>query len=121
MEHELSHCGLWSLGHMFSSCGTPALLPHSIWKLPGLRNRIHVPALAGRCLTNRPPGKSISTCFIILYLDYFLDLKQCLGVIYCLIKISSLYILWLLIHCLFHFVCPFPSGDNFRIYLIQYI
>ena len=43
--------------HRFSSCGTWAYLPGSMWDLCGLRIELVSPALAGGFLTTGPPGK----------------------------------------------------------------
>ena len=49
--------GLQELCAWLSSWGTWALLLHSIWNLPGPGTKLVSPALAGRFLTTRPPGK----------------------------------------------------------------
>ena len=59
-----SHCGgfcrdAWALGHPgFRSCGPWAQLLRGMWSLPRPGIKTASPALAGRLLTTRPPGKS---------------------------------------------------------------
>ena len=61
---QVSHCGGFSCcreqGYRctgFSSCDTQAYLLHSMWDFPGPGIKPVSPALAGRFLTTRPPGK----------------------------------------------------------------
>ena len=53
-----SDCGPQDLEHRLSSCGTWAVLPHGIWKFPGLEVKPVSPAF-GRFLTTGPPGSPI--------------------------------------------------------------
>ena len=51
---------LWSTdsrAHWLSSCGTRALLLHSMWDLPGSGIEPTSPALAGGFFTTEPPGE----------------------------------------------------------------
>ena len=52
-----SSCGTRCLERRLSSCGTWALLLHSMWDLPGPGIEPMSPALAGRFSTTAPPGK----------------------------------------------------------------
>ena len=63
---RFSSCALGTLE--FSSCGTQAQLPHSMWNLPV------PPALAGGFLTTGPPGKSCPFILCYIYLLTTLDL-----------------------------------------------
>ena len=54
----LSSCGSQALERRLNSCGARALLPHSMWDLPGPGLEPTSPALAGGFLTTAPPGKS---------------------------------------------------------------
>ena len=56
--HGLSSCGSQALEHRLSSSGAQALLFRGMWDLskPGMEPVS--PALADRCLTTEPPGKS---------------------------------------------------------------
>ena len=59
-----SRCGAEALAHTgFNSCGARALLPDSMWGLPGLGIRPVFPALADRLLTTGAPGKSCPISF----------------------------------------------------------
>ena len=58
VAHGLSSCGSGALGCRLSSCGTQALLLHSMWDLPRPGIEPLSPALAGGFLTTAPPGKS---------------------------------------------------------------
>ena len=62
----LRSCDLRALQYRFSSCGTWALLPCSMWNIPGSEIEPASPALASRFLTTGPPGKS-PLCFPILH------------------------------------------------------
>ena len=57
----LGSCGSQALELRLSSCGTRALLPRSMWDLPGPGLEPVSPALAGGFLTTAPLGKSHGT------------------------------------------------------------
>ena len=57
--YGLSSYSLQALEHRFSSCVAWALLFCSMWDLPRPGIKPMCPALAGRFLTTRPPGKSL--------------------------------------------------------------
>ena len=49
--------GSWASEHRLNSYGAGALLPCSIWGLPGSGSKPMSPALASRLFTAEPPGK----------------------------------------------------------------
>ena len=53
-----SNCSWWAPQHRLSSCVTWALLPRSLWDLPGSWMEAMPSALAGRCLTTGAAEKS---------------------------------------------------------------
>ena len=55
----LSSYNSQALEHRLSGCGAQALLFCSMWDLPRPGIKPMCPALAGRFLTTRPPGKSL--------------------------------------------------------------
>ena len=58
VARRLSSCGSWAPERRLSSCGACAQLLRGMWDLPGPGLEPMSPALAGRCLTTAPPGKS---------------------------------------------------------------
>ena len=52
-----SSCGLRTLEYGLGSCGALLYLPRSMWDFPGPGIEPVSPALQGRFLTTRPPGK----------------------------------------------------------------
>ena len=60
-EHGLQgRCGTWAqLELRLNSCDVWALLPHSMWDLPGLGIEPVSPAFAGGFFTTEPPGKAL--------------------------------------------------------------
>ena len=62
-----------------SSCGAWALLPQSMWNLPGPEIEPMSPALAGGFLTTGPPGKSWSSDVKLSLLIPWLHVRQMRG------------------------------------------
>ena len=58
-----SSCGASALERKLNSCGTRAMFPCSMWYFPRPGIEPVSPALAGRFLTTRQPGKSQFLCF----------------------------------------------------------
>ena len=65
VEHTgFSSCGLQALDCGFSNHGIWAYLPQGMWNLPRSGIKSMFPALAGRFLTNGPPGKFLYLGFL---------------------------------------------------------
>ena len=61
-----SSCGEWGQGRAgFSSCGTCTSLSLGMWNLPGAGIEPVFPALVGRFLTPGPPGKPLTSAFLV--------------------------------------------------------
>ena len=59
-------CGEWTQGHAgFSSCGICTSLSLGMWNLPGAGIEPVFPALVGRFLTTGPPGKPLTSDFLV--------------------------------------------------------
>ena len=59
-----SRCSTWALQHRLNSCGARAYLIPSIWDLPGPGMETVSPALSGRFVTTKPPGKPLTIILI---------------------------------------------------------
>ena len=60
-DHE--HMSSVVVEHRLSNCGAQGYLPRGMWDLPGSGIEPMSPALQGRFLTTRPPGKPKSMAF----------------------------------------------------------
>ena len=59
-------CGEWAQGCAgFSSCGTCTSLSLGMWNLPRAGIEPVFPALVGRFLTTGPPGKPLTSYFLV--------------------------------------------------------
>ena len=88
-----SSCGLWALEHKLSSCGAQAQLLCGMWDLPGPEIEHVSPALAGRFLTNAPPGKPFQVnlfFFFNIFIEYNCFTTVCQFLLYN--KVNQLYI-----------------------------
>ena len=61
---DFSHCGLWALWCLLSSCRACAQNLHRTWDLPGPGAEPVSPALAGGSLATRAPREALEPSFV---------------------------------------------------------